>query len=69
MSAIIVGVITAVGGVLVALIQRGRRENRDDHKLVIGSLQRMIRVVDRVDEKLDRHIEDHAKGKFDGRVG
>lgn len=68
-SAVIVGVITAVGGVMVALIQRSRRENRDDHALVMGAMRHMIRVVDRVDTKLDKHIDDHERGKFDGQSG
>lgn len=69
MSAIIVGVITTIGAIIVALVQRGRKENRDDHALVMGAIRHVVRVVHRVDEKLDKHIEDHEGGKFDGRVG
>jgi len=65
-SAIVVGTITTIGAVIVALIQRGRRENKDDHALVMGAIRHAINVVHRVDTKLDKHIGDHQEGKFNG---
>jgi hypothetical protein len=50
--------ITAVGGVIVALIQRSRKENRTDHAMVVSGLKR-------IETKIDTHINDHAVGKFD----
>jgi hypothetical protein len=54
-EAVIVAVIAAVGGLLASLVQAMRRENRDDHALVATSL-------DRIETKLDSHIDDHLKG-------
>lgn len=54
-EAIIVAVIAAVGGILAALVQSMRKENRDDHAVVADSLNR-------IETKLDNHIDDHLKG-------
>jgi hypothetical protein len=55
MELITVAVIGAVGTVLAALVQGMRKENRDDHALVSDSLNR-------IETKLDNHIDDHLKG-------
>lgn len=55
MEAVIVAVIAAVGGVLAALVQGLRKENRDDHAMVGQALNR-------IETKLDNHIDDHLKG-------
>lgn len=55
MEAILVAVIAAVGGVLAALVQGMRKENRDDHAMVGQALNR-------IEVKLDNHIDDHLKG-------
>lgn len=65
-SALAVAMITALGGVIVALIQRGRRENKDDHAVVLGALRHAVNVIHRVDDKLDKHIDDHAEGRYGG---
>lgn len=54
-EAIIVAVIAAVGGVLAALVQQMRKENSNDHAVVADSLNR-------IENKLDGHINDHLKG-------
>ena len=54
-EAIIVAAIAAFGGVLAALVQGLRKENRDDHAVVADSLNR-------IENKLDNHISDHLKG-------
>ncbi len=56
-EAIIVAVIASMGGVLAALVQSMRKENRDDHAMVGQSLQR-------IENKLDSHIDDHLKGQI-----
>jgi hypothetical protein len=55
MELITVAVIGAVGTVLAALVQGMRKENRDDHAVVANSLNR-------IETKLDNHIDDHLKG-------
>lgn len=58
MEAVSVALIAAVGTVLAALVQSMRRENRDDHAIVADSL-------DRIETKLDKHIDDHLTGNLD----
>jgi len=66
-ASIIVATITAVGGILVAVINKFRKENQTDHQVVMGILhvvrksqQRVEDKVDRVDERLASHLESHA---------
>jgi len=56
-EAIIVASIAAFGGVIAALVQSMRKENRDDHAVVANSLNR-------IEIKLDDHIDDHLKGSL-----
>jgi len=55
---VVVALIGAVSIILVALVEKGRRENKSDHNLVVESLSR-------IETKIDGHINDHAKGEFD----
>lgn len=66
---IIAAAVTAVGGIIVAIIQQFRKENHTDHQVVVGLLhvlrksqQRVEDKVDRVDERLDKHLEFHLDG-------
>ena len=47
---------------LINILLKFRRENRDDHAIVVGSLNRLTSAVERVEEKVDDHITDHARG-------
>lgn len=47
---------------LVNILVKFRSENRDDHAIVLGSLNRLTSAVERVEEKVDDHITDHARG-------
>ncbi len=58
MIEVVVALIGAVSVILVALVEKGRRENKSDHNLVVESLSR-------IETKIDGHINDHAKGEFD----
>ena len=73
MEAITVALITVIGATIVALVEKGRRENKFDHGAVSGKLdviaKSLGRSIDRVEDtgirtegKLDQHINDHAKG-------
>lgn len=55
-----VAFIAATSTVIAALVQRSRRENKRDHSAVIRSLDRLGRQVDRVADRMDRHMEWHA---------
>ncbi len=52
-----VAIIGAVGIILAALIQKGRKENTKDHGYVVKSLER-------IEDKIDNHVDSHAKGEF-----
>jgi hypothetical protein len=54
-EAIIVSIVGLIGGVMVALIQRHRVESTESNNIMADSL-------DRIEKKLDSHIEDHLKG-------
>ena len=56
-EAIVVAAIAAFGGVIAALVQSMRKENRSDHAVVANSLNR-------IEIKLDDHIDDHLKGSL-----
>ena len=60
MEAVTVALIAAVGGILVALIQQTRKENKEDHGIVASLLTDLHKDVSNVENKLDRHIESHA---------
>lgn len=57
MEAIIVALIGLVGGVLAALIQHNRKEDKAEHGMLMNT-------VLRIETKIDGHIADHAKGEF-----
>lgn len=65
---VVVALITGAFGIVVALIQSARRENRDDHAVVANSLKQIHKDIHRVGQKVDRHIEWHAEGGSSGRV-
>jgi len=69
MEAIIVAVIAAVGGILAALVQKSRAENKNDHNIVatmlvdvkdeILNLHHKIDHVDEQVDKVDDQMHDH----------
>lgn len=60
----VVVALAAPSGVLVALIERTRRENNRDHAKNSELLQSIDRKVDHVSERMDDHIEWHLdKGR------
>jgi len=72
---VVAAVVTAVGGILVAVLQQFKKENHTDHQVVIGLLhvlrksqQRVEDKVERVDERLTDHLESHlSEGILDNR--
>jgi hypothetical protein len=65
---LVVGVSAAVASIIVAIIQQFRRENRDDHAKVMDVLDRVSNTVDRVEGKVDSHLQWHIEEKSNGRV-
>lgn len=69
---ILVAVITGFFGILIALVQKGRRENIRDHGHVVEKLEQLRYGIEDVDAdiqileaKFDGHINDHAVGRFE----
>lgn len=70
MSEVVLATIVAGGfSVLVALLERSRRENNRDHNLNFHKLtfisdqqEQTNRILEKVENKVDTHINDHAKG-------
>ena len=60
MEAVAVAVIAAVGVVLAALVQAGRKENKSDHGIVADLLKGLHVDVRNVDIKLEGHIKQHS---------
>ena len=59
---LVIGVAVAIlapGGIIVTLIERTRRENNRDHAKNSELLQQIDGKVDKIDERLDHHIEWH----------
>jgi hypothetical protein len=67
---VVVAIISLVGGVIVALIQQSRKENKQDHNVVAELLHdvhkdvtKIERKLDHVEDKLDDHIQEHSISK------
>ncbi len=68
-------VVALLGSPLVLLIQKGRKENQADHASVMTKLTEnnvMVKSIDkkieRVDDKLDKHIDWHMNRKQDAEL-
>lgn len=64
---VVVALITGGFGIIVALIQSSRKENKRDHGVVADSLRQIHKDIHRVGDKVDRHITWHAEGGNSGR--
>ena len=55
---------TVAGGftVVVALIGLLARANKKDHDVNGGKLDQLLKGHDRIESKIDTHINDHARG-------
>ena len=61
--AVVVAVITAVGGVIGAMVQRGRKENSRDHASVISRLDKVQSTIIDVQSSIVSHLTWHDKDK------
>jgi len=69
LATIIVALISTIGLIIVGLMQLFKTEareaaieNRQDHAIVQQQLRMIFKSVNRVDDKLDKHLTDHAEG-------
>jgi low affinity Fe/Cu permease len=65
---VIAAVVAAVGTIIVTVIQQFRHENRKDHASVMDALQKVSTTVQRVEGKVDSHLEWHIKETGNGRT-
>lgn len=65
---VIAAIVAAVGTIIVTMIQQFRRENRRDHGAVMDALDRVSTTVQRVEGKVDSHLEWHIKETGNGRT-
>lgn len=63
LASIVVACIGTIGGIIVALIQKFRNENKQDHGAVMKILQDLHADVESVDNKIDGHIIWHLTDK------
>jgi len=61
-GAVVAALLTAIGGIITTLLIVLRGENKEDHAMVVSSLDRLADGMERVESKIDSHITDHAKG-------
>ena len=83
MEAIVVALIASVGGIVTALVQKMRTENRDDHNRVAGLLtnvsDELLKLhhkidhvniqVDKVDDQMNDHMQWHSNKNSKDQVG
>jgi hypothetical protein len=62
-TSIIVALVAGIFSVLVTLIQKTRKENKNDHNMVYYSILELKSDVKEVGNKLDGHIDWHLKKK------
>ena len=67
-AAVLGALITTIGAILVALIHKFRKENHEDHGRVRDALDRVSTTMERVEGKVDSHINWHATGGTSGRT-
>lgn len=58
-----VAIVTALGTVLVALINRGHKRNSVEHQENAERLDHLIAATGRIEEKIDHHLTDHKEGR------
>jgi len=68
MEMVLAALVTAVGGIITTLLLMFRKENTEDHANVMEILRSVGGNVERIDSKLDSHIDWHLKEATGGEV-
>ena len=68
MEVVLAALVTAVGGIITTLLLKVRKENTNDHANVMEILRSVGGKVERIDSKLDSHIDWHLKEATGGKV-
>jgi hypothetical protein len=74
-ATIVVALISTIGVIIVGLMQLFKKEareaaieNRQDHAIVQQQLRMIFKTVNRVDDKLEKHLDQHAEGTTNGKT-
>ena len=65
LASVVVAFIASIGGVLIAVIQKSRKENKGDHSMVKECIDLLRDDVKNIDRKLDNHMEWHMTTNSD----
>ena len=65
---VIAALITAVGGIITTLLLRFKSENAQDHATVMDAISNISGKVEKIDSKLDAHIDWHLKEATGGEI-
>ena len=68
MEVVLAALVTAVGGIITTILLKVRKENTQDHASVMEILRSVGGNVERIDSKLDAHIDWHLKEATGGEV-
>lgn len=65
---VLAALLTSIGGIITTLIMRFRKENANDHATVMQAIGKIAGNIDRIDSKLDSHIDWHFWEASSGQV-
>ena len=65
LASVFVAFIASIGGILIAVIQKSRKENKGDHSMVKECIDLLRDDVKNIDRKLDNHMEWHMTTNSD----
>ena len=65
---VLAALLTSIGGIITTLLMRFRKENATDHATVMKAIDKIGGNVERLDSKLDSHIDWHLKEASSGQV-
>ena len=68
MEVVLAALVTAVGGIITTILLKVRKENTNDHASVMEILRSVGGKVEKIDSKLDAHIDWHLKGASSGQI-
>lgn len=60
--ATVLAALVAFAGTIVVMISQMRKENHADHGVVSAKVDMVAAAITRVEDKVDSHVVDHAKG-------
>ena len=68
MEVVVAALVTAVGGIITTLLLKVKHENTTHHASAMEILRSVGGKVEKIDSKLDAHIDWHLKGASSGQI-